>query len=131
MTREEIAAVMEKVPLLNDFGIGLYRDGSQIRTKQEREEEMQKNREQLLNSAEICTKVCEWLADKRKIKSISDGSSSYGLKHIAEHDLDEYVSNGVFIAAAIHCGFPYRVRAPNVMFGISRRGLYRRKGQGD
>jgi len=54
----------------------------------------------------------------------------YGLKHIAEKEMG-YVLNGVFIAAAIHSGFPYELipDSPNVRFGISEKSLptYRRR----
>jgi hypothetical protein len=90
---------------------------------------MHENRKRLLQSSEMCTRVCEWLAAIEKTKTINDRHSSYCLKHMAAHDLGQYVANGVFIAAAVHCGFPYRLfpGSANVRFGISERSLRRRR----
>jgi len=41
-----------------------------------------------------------WLSQFGKLKSLNKRGSSYGLKHVAAHDIG-YVTNGVFIAAAI------------------------------
>ena len=48
------------------------------------------------------------------------------MKHLAEDEIG-YVTNGAFIAAAIHCGFPYQLipDSPNVRFGISEKSLAR------
>jgi hypothetical protein len=54
---------------------------------------------------------------------------SYSLKHRVERWAtrrgveDYYVSNGAFIAAAIHCGFTQKwiIDTPNVWFNISKR----------
>jgi len=123
MTRDDIAAVMKKVPLLNDFGIGLFEQGRGL-SKEEQDARLQKGREQLLDSAESCTRICGWLSSRGKIKTINKRHSSYGLKHMAEKEIG-YVTNGAFITAAIHCGFPYELIPgdPNVFFGISEKSL--------
>ncbi len=124
MTKDDIAAVMERVPLLNDHGIGLF-DGFRGYSRAERAAIFRKDREMLLGSEESCTRICEWLRDKAKRKTMNPRYSSYGLKHLAEDEIGEYVTNGAFIAAAIHCGFPYRLidESPNVLFGISEKSL--------
>ena len=51
-------------------------------------------------------------------------SGSYGLKHICEEEIGEYVANGELIVAFIHLGLQYkRIRpgSPNVHFNISMR----------
>ena len=123
MTRDDIVAVMEKITDLNDFGIGTF-DGHRDRPAKERAEFLRRDREQLLASEEACTRLCEWLANLEKIRTINDRHSSYGLKHMANRFMG-YVANGVFIAAAAHCGFPYRIYpgSPNVCFGISEKSL--------
>ena len=127
MTRADIAAVLEREPLLNSFGIGLFYDGVP-RTILERATEIRKAREELLASEEECTLACEWLTARQKVKMINRSHSSYGYKHMVENAVGRYISNGAFIAAAIHCGFPYRTfhDSPNVLFGISEKSL---KGQ--
>lgn len=73
------------------------------------------------------------------------GSSSYVYKHVAEHDLREaanavpgvfspeyrargsYISNGAFIAAALHLGYKIRRThpgSPNVFLNVSYRKGY-------
>jgi hypothetical protein len=128
MTRDDIAVVMERVPLLNDHGIGLF-DGDRGRSREEREVIFREDRARLLGSEASCSKACEWLGDKAGTKTINRRHSSYGLKHLAEEEIG-YLTNGAFIAAAIHCGFPYRLvhDSPNVLFGISERSLKARAG---
>jgi len=60
-----------------------------------------------------------------KIKTINTHSRRYNLKWIAEKELDIYISNGVFIAAAISCGFKYKMiqGSPNVLFNISKKSI--------
>jgi hypothetical protein len=118
MNREDIAAVIDRVPQLAYFGVGLYE--SPITS-----EKLRQGREQLLESSAICTKVCEWLASIKRSKTINRERNSYGLKHMAEQEIGEYVSNGVLIAAAIHSGFAYRLDgdSPYMMFGMSERSL--------
>lgn len=129
MTRDDIAAVMAKIPDLNDFGIGFF-CGHRSKPAKERAQILRRDREQLLASAEDCTRVCKWLAGLEKIRTINDRRTSYGLKHFAAGSIG-YVTNGVFIAAAVHCGFRYRLipGSPNVQFGISERSLRKRQLQ--
>ncbi len=122
MTKEDLQRVMVSNPQLNDFGIGVY--DSRRKTREQRDSELAAGREDLANSLDACNRVCEWLANVAKIRTINEARGSYGLKHIAENDLG-YITNGVFIAAAIHAGFPYRVVAgnPNATFGMSERSI--------
>jgi hypothetical protein len=57
-------------------------------------------------------------------KTINRRHSSYGLKHLAEPEIG-YVTNGAFIAAAVHCGFSFETYpdSPNVCFGISEKSI--------
>src|SRR3954467_4152410 len=124
MTRQDIQRVIEKVPGLNEFGVGLYAWG---RPQEDRGAIFRADTEALLASEEACTKVCDWLGAMEKTKTINTRDTSYGLKHLAAHEIG-YVTNGVFIAAAVHCGFPYRLTPgrPNVEFGISEKSLKER-----
>ena len=53
-------------------------------------------------------------------KTVYKGSSSYGLKHIAERHLDNYVSNGEFIYAMHMEGYNIERDDPNCYFNIKR-----------
>jgi hypothetical protein len=125
MTREEIAAVMERIPLLTDFGMGIGEPLTGSLTREERDARVKEQRGRLLASERGCTLACEWLADKEKIETINTRHSSYGYKNMVEREAIERVSNGSFIAATIHCGFPYEIdpHSPNVRFGISEKSL--------
>lgn len=124
MTRADIEAVIALVPQLNDHGIGIY-FGFRSKSKSERDEIFARDQAELLQSEVACTKVCEWLATKVRIATVNDRHSSYGLKHMMQRETGFYVTNGIFIAAAIHSGFVYKVYpgSPNVCFGISERSL--------
>ncbi len=125
MTRQDIAAVLEQIPQLHNWGVGLM-DNWQRLPQDERRATIKQAQEELLGSAEDCTRICQWLGSLSKIESINERHSSYGLKHMVEQDRDiDYVTNGAFIAAAIHAGFKYKLapHSPNVMFNISEKSL--------
>jgi hypothetical protein len=122
MNREDILAVIDRVPQLTYFGVGVYES-----TNEDYEEKLRQGQEWLLESSAICTKVCEWLATIEPAKTMNRQRNSYCLKHTAERHIGAYVSNGVFIAAAIHCGFRYRRDgdSPYMLFAMSERSLSR------
>jgi hypothetical protein len=109
MTRNDIAAVMAKIPGLTDYGLGTYNGGKGL-SQEERQAEFRKKREALLNRAEICTKVFDWLINQQETEPIKGWFSSGTYKHWVERDIKEYVSNGAFIAAAVHWGLPYKLK---------------------
>ena len=119
MTRDDIAAVMAKIPGLTALGNFPYEGGPK-----QTDAELSQDRERLLSSEESCSAACQWLATKAKTKTVNRKRSSYGLKHLAEDEIG-YVTNGAFIAAAVHSGFPYEilVDSPNVLIGISEKSL--------
>ena len=68
--------------------------------------------------------ICDFLNDNiSHTKTVrTNGSSSYGLKHIVEDEIGYYVSNGMFIAAALACGYKMQYKSnysPNSFFGMS------------
>lgn len=88
-------------------------------------EPMPKRRDEMLDEVEQFIKARDWIAKFPKVRKINNGYSSYGLKHLAEPEI-RYVSNGVFIAAAISAGFTVRRDGLNGLFNISMRELRRR-----
>ena len=124
MTKEDIAQVIKQIPELNEFGIGLFNGGRGL-SEREKTHALKEGQEALLDSADQCTAICEWLRQMEKIKTISRRCTSYGLKHVFERDTGRYVTNGAFICAAIHSGFDYKLipGSPNVPFNISERSL--------
>ncbi len=121
MNKLDLERIMEQEPLLCTTGFGL----SNLRQYglEERRAELAKRRASLLNSVETCHKVSEWLtANIVSRKTINTTATSYSFKHQAEKAIGEYVSNGAFIAAAIHAGFKYKIapgsQNPNAYFNI-------------
>lgn len=111
-----IVNVMHRVPELNNFGIVTKKD-----------ELFEKNRELLRQSVERVAATIDWLQKNvRPIQSINRKHDSYGLKHRAEKSVG-YITNGVFVVAAIIAGYRYEIRldSPNVVFGMSEISIGR------
>jgi hypothetical protein len=115
----EMERVLEQEPQLSDFGFGL---ADFYKAHEEGVAKFREDRENIrvpLALAEF-TAARGWLKQFAKLKSFNKRGNSYSLKHIAEHDIG-YVSNGVFIAAAIAEGFNVQRigDSPNAWFNIS------------
>mgnify|MGYP003639955324 CR=1 FL=1 len=72
--------------------------------------------------------ICDFLNDNiGHTKTVrTNGSSSYGLKHLVEDEIGHYISNGMFIAAALACGYKMQYKSnygPNSFFGMSLKDL--------
>ena len=67
----------------------------------------------------------DWLKEKVVDNQMNRKTSSYGIKHIIERELDTYVSNGCFIAAVISLNIPYEKvpDSPNIFVAISDKEL--------
>jgi len=113
---------MKVEPLLTDFGLGLpYGTKNHHRRKKMREEKAR-----LISKHRQFELVCRWLSGIEKTESINSRHTSYFLKHIAERGCEiGHISNGVFIAAAIYCGFNYKTAKnhPNVVFNMSQASI--------
>ncbi len=123
MAKDQIQKIIDILPQLTNFGIGIYDDGRKL-SREEYKRKFDEEQATLLNSLDDFVKACSWLNQISKIKSINRHRTSYGLKHVAEKHMG-YVTNGVFIAAAIHCGFKYKINdgSPNVMFNMSEKSI--------
>lgn len=121
---QHIAITMVRLPLLNDFGMGRPSQDRKL-PEAERREVFEQNRQWLRDSAERVAATIEWLRENvEPIKTINRKHTSYGIKHIAEKDIG-YITNGVFIAAAVIAGYSYEIvpHSPNVPFGMSEKSL--------
>lgn len=119
-----LAITMAKEPFLTDFGIGLHENHRTL-PKNERDAIFGKQRDALGKSGEAIGKTVDWLQKYiQPIKTINTKHSSYNLKHIAEKDIG-YITNGVFIAAAIIADYPYKIEdgSPNPYFGMSEKSV--------
>lgn len=64
-------------------------------------------------------KIANYIAPRfEKSNRLCKKISSYGLKHIVERDMGEYVGNGELIAAMLLCGFKYEQCGINAYFFI-------------
>jgi hypothetical protein len=122
----QLAAVMERLPTLTSNGMGMARPWTSLApSKDAGARAFAEERAYLLSCGETFGAVCSWLEPIPRNKTASPALSSYFLKHLAEDCLGVYILNGVFIAAAVHCGFRYKEYpdSPNVGLGISRAPL--------
>lgn len=146
VARVTIRSVLDKAPKLTIHGIGV---GDRRRTADGKWENPQEYYARFMESrakslGEITIEEfllsLAFLARVQPTKTIRPETSSYRLKHIAENYActypeggklgPQYVSNGAFIAAAIHAGFKYKIyvdylgyESPNVTFNMSKRSL--------
>lgn len=125
LTRESIKVALFREPDLRYEGIV---EGSKKITQEQVEEMLS---EQAVKEFD---RAYKWLSLTSKRKTINtDVGSSYALKHDAERWLDRnrgpkephpYMSNGMFIAAAIDLGFKRRpVHGINCYLNISARSF--------
>jgi len=129
-TNQDFLNALEKEPYLIDFGIRCSFHVDRKLSAAENKELFHNQRKSFARSGyrefSVC---CEWLRGCSKRKTINTSISSYRLKHMVEAWAkmvgleDYYVSNGAFIAAAIHMGFDWKADfdSPNVRFNISKR----------
>ena len=122
MNKRDIQKIVKKYPCLTTKGFGVeYRTGEKSEDTRKRVKEAQ---QKLLESAEICTKICEWLKDVIRTKRPNKQAGSYTMKHEVENAIGEYCSNGQFICAAIHMGFIFDCNGINACFNISSRCIH-------
>ena len=126
----EMNRILDQHPQLTDHGFGTYNDTFPGAPRETRDAEFKRDRETIQDDRSIAAFIAtkHWLADFPKIKTLNQKGTSYGLKHIAEEEIG-YVTNGVFIAAAIAEGF--RVvcidGGPNALLNISNKVWARRQ----
>jgi hypothetical protein len=127
--RDKIQASIDILPNLTAFGVGIYGGGRGM-TRDERERDLREGQAHLLSMESDFVKTCEWLESIEKRKTINPNHSSYGLKHLAEKSVG-YITNGLFIAAAIHCGFKFKIRpgSPNAAFNMSEKSLRKKEAE--
>jgi hypothetical protein len=113
--------VMAREPQLCDHGFGVFVDRS--KTVEQRRQQLQSERDDLRRREAIVVRVRDWLlANIAPIKTPTAGS--YGMKHVVEKAIGEYITNGELIAAAMMAGYPMsRPHGPNVDFGMSKRDV--------
>jgi hypothetical protein len=121
MNKNPIEDMINLIPELTDFGIGIYPNHQ---GDMQNEDIFRESQLQLLGSFKDFDKAVNWLKKVEKISNFNTKRSSNNLKLLAERDIG-YISNGIFIAAAIHSGFRFKLEpeSPNVQFNMSERSL--------
>lgn len=122
--RAQIQAVMAQYSDLSAFGFGVFQGTKSLA---ERKAEFDRDRVAMLSGASVeqFLRAVEYLAKQPRRKTINRKRTSYGLKHDLERYSSDmglnntYVTNGMFIAAAIHLGFMVERDGPNAMFNIA------------
>ncbi len=121
-TRAQLLAVMVRTPELAIYGFWSEADYP----IDQRAAHYQEERAALAAAVPMFQYCCLWLANCQPTKGTSRTlGTSYGLKHKVENLFQFYVTNGAFIAAALHLGITVRrVRSgPNGYVGIAKRSL--------
>lgn len=116
-----IQAILEQHPTLNDYGFGEYG----IKNTAETEASLQRDRTSLLNSTERFEATCTWILNNLQMqKTLNHKRTSYGLKHVAEHDIG-YITNGLFITAMLHLHYSWEQASlgTNAVFNVSEKSL--------
>jgi hypothetical protein len=118
-----LATVMQQHTQLNSFGIGVYEP--RRKTPEQRQAELADEREALAGQEAKVLEIAAWLREHvTPIKTPTVGS--YGMKHVVERAIGQYVTNGEFIAAALISGYRFKYTAgPNMLFGMSARDVKR------
>jgi hypothetical protein len=104
-----IARILIAHPQLSDFGYGgVY--GAETLDREEYARQLKANRAKLLEPLSLARfpAAVAWLSAFPKIGALNRRGTSYGLKHVAARHISGvpgYVTNGVFICAAIAAGF--------------------------
>jgi hypothetical protein len=141
-----IKGVLDKMPRLSIYGISSRRpqrnqDNTWETPQQSYSRFVELRQEcQGLHAAEAFLLALMLLSRIQPTRTITSGSGSYRLKHIAENYActypegrklgPQYVPNGMLIAAAVHAGFKYKTYVddfgydlPNVNFNMSKRSI--------
>ena len=122
---KDMRTALAAFPNLNDYGFGVY--DAHRKTQVARIAEIDASRATMLGpqSVAVFRAMRNWLRQWSKTRLTHKTVSSYGLKHVAEHDVG-YATNGVFIAAAFAEGFQIQRDGPNARINISLRAWTRR-----
>ena len=77
----------------------------------------------ILNRPKEFKAICDFLDKNIKpTQTINTDGSSYHYKHVVESNIDHYISNGMFIAGALACGFKMKYwDGPNCCFATSKK----------
>jgi hypothetical protein len=128
MNREDIAKVIQREPRLTSHGLGIFHyPGQKPPSHHSLYQAFLAEQEELLNAEKKCTAICAWLTGVVTRKTINSKVGSYGLKHLCEREIGQYVTNGELIAACIHMGLTFTqegFRSPNVCFNISSSTVF-------
>lgn len=121
---ETIRRIIDEHTQLSNFGFGVF--APYKKSPEQAATELAQSREEMFEQRSIdqFESCCNWLRSFPKTKSINRRVTSYGLKHLAERDID-YVTNGIFIAAAIAEGFRFERVGPNAVFNIAMAAVRR------
>lgn len=126
---EAINRVVAQFPDLTDFGFGVWNEHRLSR--EERIAKFAEDRARMFHprSLEQFVRACAWLQPLERTQHVNPrAGSSYGMKHVAEHDIG-YITNGMFIAAAVACGLQIKriEDSPNAWFNLRSHQIHNKK----
>lgn len=125
MTTSSIEAVFSKIPELTPHGVGVYEAIPRYISHERRTELLKVAQDKLIQDVAGFNAACAWLQTRERIKTVNRNHTTYHLKHFMERDNFGYVSQGIFIAAAVHLGFVFKLTDENhgVYLNISEKAL--------
>lgn len=118
-----LRSIVSVHPELTAFGFGVFKERRLSEEEKAKQPAEERNRLLEPRSVDEFKRARVWLRDKPRTKHPNRRMTSYGLKHVAEKQIG-YVTNGMFIAAALAEGFKvkhYDPQGPNAWFNISSR----------
>jgi hypothetical protein len=101
VTQEHIKELIKEHPLLHIWGYG-YPDRKSAKIGRPY---IDVDQARLLEKVDTINRVIDFLDRHCEQTKRITTSSSYHWKHVAEKMMDEYIENGVFIAAALLAGY--------------------------
>lgn len=127
-TEERFQQVLNRYPILCDNGYNYNYQRNLGLNGNDATLGFQQSRRSLEKSLHEVRKALIWTDPIRRTRtSSSGGGTSYGLKHVMEHQTGIYITNGVMITAALMLEIPVgmrhcqRIDSPNPTIGLSRR----------
>jgi hypothetical protein len=115
MTKEEIAAVLGRNPMLHSSGMGRYIGNP--RTGTDWDQWLAAQRATLADDVDGCSRAETWLKGQEPVAG--QRRSSYLLRDLAEREMGGKVSQGALITAALHLGLPCRLRPGDASVDIA------------
>lgn len=118
-TEQDVRSALERNPRLNTFGY----DVSDVSFKDKRVSTCESRREDLAGMLDRVNACAEWIQSNiTPTNRLNKLRTAYGIKHITEREIG-YIPQGVFILAAILCGYRQEEDCDSAVFNMSEKSI--------